>query len=53
MANPVFLTTALIEQTLLLLYGGMDLSEEVRSYRAMLAHELHRRTGKWFAARFY
>lgn len=53
MSNPALLTTPLIEQHLMLLYSGMDLSPDMRTFRYALSVELHRRTGKWFAARFY
>jgi hypothetical protein len=53
MSNPTLFPTPVIESMLMTLYSGLDLSDSVRSYRTALAHEYHRRTGKWFAARFY
>lgn len=51
--NPALLTTPLIEQHLMVLYSGMALSDETSAYRMALANEYHRRTGTYFAARFY
>ena len=34
-------------------HSGLDLSDTVRTYRMALANEYHRRTGSYFAARFY